>query len=140
MGIDEKTRLDLGQWFAQHMGPRLADAIMEAMPPVDYERLATKADVALSARELRAEMAEVRGDVAELGGELRAEVSGLRTEMVTGFAGVEAQFAEVRGEMVTGFAGLRSEIADSRVSMAKWMIATQLTTISVVLGGVALLV
>ena len=41
MGIDEKTRLDSRQWFAEHMGPRLADAIMEVMPPVDYEQLAT---------------------------------------------------------------------------------------------------
>lgn len=54
MTIDENTRLDLRQWFERNMGERLARAVMEAMPPVDDDQLATKADVELLGRELRA--------------------------------------------------------------------------------------
>lgn len=55
MTVDENTRLDLRQWFESHMGERLARAVMEAMPPIDYTSLATKSELGLLARELRAE-------------------------------------------------------------------------------------
>ena len=63
MTIDENTRLDLRQWFEANMGERLARAVMEAMPPIDYTQLATKSDLDLVARELRAEMAGLRGEL-----------------------------------------------------------------------------
>ena len=38
----------------------MADAIMESMPAVDWSELATKSDLELLSRELRAEMGETR--------------------------------------------------------------------------------
>jgi hypothetical protein len=85
MTIDENTRLDLRQWFETNMGERLARAVMEAMPPIDYDQLATKTDVELLGRELRAEMgqlrAELRAEMGELRAELRAEMGELRAEL-----------------------------------------------------------
>jgi len=45
MSIDERTRLRLRQWFLEHMGDELADAVMEALPPVEWNQLATKDDL-----------------------------------------------------------------------------------------------
>lgn len=45
MPIDERTRLRLRQWFLEHMGDELADAVMEALPPVEWNQLATKDDL-----------------------------------------------------------------------------------------------
>jgi hypothetical protein len=45
MTIDERTRLRLRQWFLEHMGDELADAVMEALPPVEWNQLATKDDL-----------------------------------------------------------------------------------------------
>ena len=45
MTIDEKTRLDLRQKFEEVLGARLAEAAMEAMPPLEYDTFATGADV-----------------------------------------------------------------------------------------------
>jgi hypothetical protein len=95
MPTDENTRLDLRQWFEAKMGPRLAHAMMEAMPPLDYDQLATKADLDMLGRELRA-------DMAGLGSRLRGEMAGLRGEM-----------SEIRGEM----SSLRGEMSELRGAM-----------------------
>ncbi len=75
MTIDEKTRLDLRQEFEKLFGTRLADATMEAMPPLDYEQLATKTDVANLGIQLRGEIADLRGDLKmEMANTLRVMV------------------------------------------------------------------
>ncbi len=71
MTIDENTRLDLRQKFEEVLGPRLAEAAMEAMPPFDYETFATGTDVNNVGISLR-------GDMATLGSELRNEMAELR--------------------------------------------------------------
>lgn len=81
MTINEKDRLDLRQALeALFENQRIAEIAMEAMPPVDYARLATKQDVAACKAELKAEMVQLRGEFAELRGELRGEFGELRGE------------------------------------------------------------
>ncbi len=64
MRITEKQRLDLRQELERvFSNPRFAEIAMEAMPPIDYDRLATKDDLAALSQELRGEMAELRGDI-----------------------------------------------------------------------------
>ena len=100
MPVSENDRLDLRQAFVRSLGSeRLAEIAMEAMPPIDWDRFATKADVDVSSRELRSEMAELRA-------ELRGEMAQLRGEM-----------AELRGEMKIGLA-----------SNLRLMLVGQLTT------------
>ena len=62
MKITEKDRLDLRQELERvFTNPRLAEIAMEAMPPIDYSRLATKDDlssqIALLNGELQLKMA-----------------------------------------------------------------------------------
>ncbi len=83
MPISENDRLDLRQALADVLGSeRLAEVAMEAMPPLDYDQLATKADLEILRRELRAEMGELRGEM----GVLRGEMGGLRGEIKTDLA------------------------------------------------------
>jgi hypothetical protein len=81
MTIDEKTRLDLRQEFEKLMGTRLADAAMEAMPPLDYDQLASKTDVTNLGIELRGELAEMRGEIAGVRGEISQLRGDLKNDM-----------------------------------------------------------
>ena len=86
MSPTEAQRLTLRTSLVAAIGEPATTVLMEAMPPIDYDNLATKADmdagfamvdarfVALSA-ELRGEMAELRGEMTALGGSLRAEMA-----------------------------------------------------------------
>lgn len=85
---------------------------MEAMPPLDYDQFATKADLDILGRELRAEIAELRAELRGGMAELRGEMGGLRGEMT-----------ELRGELALGLA-----------SNLRMMLAAQLTTM-VMLGA-----
>jgi len=92
MAVDEKTRLDLRAKFEELMGKRLADATMQAMPPLDYDQFATKTDVANLGVELR-------GDIAELRGEMRGDIAELRGDMAKMEAGLHGEMAELRGDL-----------------------------------------
>ena len=43
---DDRTRLRLHQRLTELLEPDLADAMMESMPPMPWDELATKADIA----------------------------------------------------------------------------------------------
>ena len=103
MSVDERTRLAIRSWFAEQLNDDLADAIMEFMPPIEWTDVATKDDLALMGRELRAETAE------------------LRAEMHLGFAAVSNEFAVVHKEL----AGIHKEFADIRngfADMKRWTV------------------
>jgi hypothetical protein len=103
MSVDERTRLAIRSWFAEQLNDDLADAIMESMPPIEWTDVATKDDLALMGRELRAETAE------------------LRAEMHLGFAAVSNEFAVVHKEL----AGIHKEFADIRngfADMKRWTV------------------
>ena len=103
MSVDERTRLAIRSWFAEQLNDEPADAIMESMPPIEWTDVATKDDIALMGRELRAETAE-----------LRAEMHELRAEMHGEFAGVHNEFASVRNEL----ADFRNDFVD----MKRWTV------------------
>jgi len=126
MAIDEKTRLDLRNKFEELIGPRLAHATMEAMPPLDYDQLATKTDVANLGIELRSEITELRGDTARIEGSLRGEMAELRGEL-------RGEIVELRGDMARIEGSLRGEMAN----MLKTMMITQLVTALALAGFVA---
>ncbi len=118
MPIDERLRLDIRQWFTEHMNPDMADAIMEAMPPIDFTDLATRRDLEGSQTLMRGEMSDLttqlRGEMSDLRHELRADMADLRTELHT-------DMTELRHELRTDMADLRTELhgdmADLRVEL-----------------------
>jgi hypothetical protein len=116
MTINEKNRLDLRQALEQLFADqRLAEIAMEAMPPIDYSKLATTRDVGVSAAELRGEMAELRGDFTELRGEF-AELRGDFTELRGEFAGLKGEFAELGARVDTAMANNLRTIVASQVA------------------------
>ena len=109
MKITEKDRLDLRRELERvFTNPRFAEIAMEAMPPIDYDKLATKDDL-LATRHL------LESDTKAFRTEMTSEFVAVRAEMATEFAAVRgemaSEFAAVRTEMATEFAAVRTEIA-----------------------------
>ena len=103
MTLDETTRFRITNKFVGILGEEDAAKLMDAIPPIDWDRFATKDDIAaatiLTKVEMELEFANFRTEVA-------VQFAEVRTEMRT-------EFADVRTEMRTGFANLRAEFAHS---------------------------
>jgi hypothetical protein len=123
---------------------------MDAIPPIDWDRFATKDDIAaatiLTKAEMELEFANFRTEVAVQFAEVRTEFAAVRSEMRTEFADVRneirTEFADVRTEMRAGFAQtdlkfneMKTEFANIRAEFAHSMRVNTLTTI----GGLAAL-
>lgn len=111
--IDENTRLDLRRWFEDHMGPDLARAVKEAMPPLDYDQLARRDDVERSAALTRSE--------------LRREMAELRTELKTEMAELRGEMAELRGD-------LRNDLAQQTRLLVTLVVVSLAATLSATAG------
>jgi hypothetical protein len=103
MTLDETTRFRITNKFVGILGDEDLAKLMDAIPPIDWDRFATKDDIAaatiLTKAEMELEFANLRSEVAVQFAEVRSE---MRTE-----------FADVRTEVRTGFANLRAEFAHS---------------------------
>jgi hypothetical protein len=103
MTLDETTRFRITNKFVGILGDEDAAKLMDSIPPIDWDRFATKDDIAaatiLTKAEMELEFANFRTEVA-------VQFAEVRTEMRT-------EFADVRTEMRTGFANLRAEFAHS---------------------------
>ena len=99
MTLDETTRFRITNKFVGILGEEDAAKLMDAIPPIDWDRFATKDDIAAAIVLTKAEM--------------ELEFANFRTEVAVQFAEVRTEFADVRTEMRTGFANLRAEFAHS---------------------------
>ena len=139
MPIDEKMRLDIRQWFTEHMNPDMAHAMMEAMPGIDYQELATRTHLADTRVAMRRDLTDVQTELhrgmGDLRNELHRDMAELRTEL-------RDEMAELRGDMgglCNGMKDLRRDI-DVRMEQAfarqlKWLVGTQFAGVGV-LGGI----
>ena len=133
MTLDETTRFRITNKFVGILGDEDAAKLMDAIPPIDWDRFATKDDITaatiLTKAEMELEFANFRTEVAvqfaEVRSEMRTEFADVRTEMRAGFAQTDLNF----NEMKTEFANIRAEFAHS-------MRVNTLTTI----GGLAALI
>ncbi len=99
MTLDETTRFRITNKFVGILGDEDAAKLMDSIPPIDWDRFATKDDIAAAIVLNKAEM--------------ELEFANFRTEVAVQFAEVRTEFADVRTEMRTGFADLRAEFAHS---------------------------
>ena len=99
MTLDETTRFRITNKFVGILGEEDAAKLMDSIPPIDWDRFATKDDIAAATILTKAEM--------------ELEFANLRSEVAVQFAEVRTEFADVRTEMRTGFANLRAEFAHS---------------------------
>ena len=99
MTLDETTRFRITNKFVGILGDEDAAKLMDSIPLIDWDRFATKDDIAAATILTKAEM--------------ELEFANLRSEVAVQFAEVRTEFADVRTEMRTGFANLRAEFAHS---------------------------
>ena len=116
----EAQRLSLRSSLVAVIGESDTTVLMEAMPPIDYDTLATKDDLV--------------GTAAALD----AKIDALRTDMDARFAMVDARFvaitAELRGEIATLGGDLRSEMASQTRILVGTHIASMLGFAGLILG------
>lgn len=150
MSITENDRLDLRQALAETLkSERLAEIAMTAMPPIDYDRLATKDDLATVESALRGDMSQVRGEFAELRGEfaeLRGEFADLKGEVRSEIGQLRGEMGELRGE-VGGLRGelrgemghLRGDLESRMATNLRIMVASQVATMLALASWIAAL-
>ena len=126
MTLDETTRFRITNKFVGILGDEDAAKLMDAIPPIDWDRFATKDDIAaatiLTKAEMELEFANFRTEVA-------VQFADVRSEMRTEFANVRTEFANVRTEMRTEFANVRTEFANIRAEFAHSMKVNTFTII-----------
>ena len=110
MTLDETTRFRITNKFVGILGDEDAAKLMDSIPPIDWDRFATKDDIAAATILTKAEM---ELEFANLRSEVTVQFANFRTEVAVQFAEVRTEFADVRTEMRTGFANLRAEFAHS---------------------------
>ena len=120
MTLDETTRFRITNKFVGILGEEDAAKLMDSIPPIDWDRFATKDDIAaatiLTKAEMELEFANLRSEVA-------VQFANFRTEVAVQFAEVRTEFADVRNEMRTEFADVRTDMnnrfAEVQLSFAK---------------------
>ena len=110
MTLDETTRFRITNKFVGILGDEDAAKLMDAIPPLDWDRFATKDDITAATILTKAEM-ELQ--FANFRTETALQFANFRTDVALQFADVRIEFADVRTEMRTGFANLRAEFAHS---------------------------
>ena len=115
MTASDRDRLNLYQKLDEFLGTEEANTLMEHLPPVPWNEVATKSDlnalgVALRSdidalgTQLRVEMAattkELRNEMATMGKELRSEMATMGAELRSE---MQAMRFELRAEMLSGF-------------------------------------
>ncbi len=99
MLVDEARRLALLSRLGEVLGEEEARTLIECLPPVRWEHLATKDDVKASEDRIRTEM---NGKFALVDAEfarVHTRIDGLEHKMDAGFQSLRGEFVEHRGEM-----------------------------------------
>ena len=92
MSATESERLALHKQLAEKIGPKPAGTLMNQLPRVDSDELATKTDLRQLGDRLRV---EIQTEMTSL----RGEMTELRSEMRDGFAAMEVRLAEQSREL-----------------------------------------
>jgi hypothetical protein len=137
MTLDETTRFRITNKFVGVLGDEDAAKLMDAIPPIDWDRFATKDDIAaatiLTKAEMELEFANFRTEVA-------VQFADVRTEMRTQFADVRTEMNNRFAEVQLGFAKVDVKFAETDAKMQKTFRAQTLTMISCMFTFNALMV
>jgi phage host-nuclease inhibitor protein Gam len=125
MPVDDRSRLNLHRKLEAVLGDEEADQLMAHLPPVTWNQVATKDDIATLGATVHADMqalaTELRGEIAglrtELRSEMHTEIGGLRTEIAELRTEMHTEIGRLRTEMHTEIGGLRTEIGELRTEM-----------------------
>ena len=148
MTLDETTRFRITNKFVGVLGDEDAAKLMDAIPPIDWARFATKDDIAaatiLTKAEMELEFANFRTEVAvqfaDVRNEMRTEFADVRNEMRTEFADVRTDMNNRFAEVQLSFAKVDVKFAEADAKMQKAFRAHTLTMISCMFTFNALMV
>ena len=148
MTLDETTRFRITNKFVGILGDEDAAKLMDANPPIDWDRFATKDDIAaaivLTKAEMELEFANFRAEVAvqfaDVRSEMRTEFADVRNEMRTEFADVRNDMNNRFAEVQLSFAKVDVKFAEADAKMQKAFRAHTLTMISCMFTFNALMV
>ena len=118
MLVDEARRLALLSRLSEVLGEEEARTLIECLPPVRWEHLATKDDVRASEERIRTEM---NGKFALVDAEfarVHTRIDGLEHKMDAGFESLRGELAEIRGEV----AEVRGEVAFQMAKLTRTMV------------------
>jgi len=123
--ISEKVRWALMRRLIEVLGEEEAETLMESLPPMVWNQVATKDDLSALEERLRTEM---NGQFAEFRGEFEA----FKSEMMGEFAELKGEFAAFKGEMMGEFAAFKGEMkGEFALQIARLTRTMVLTFISV---------
>ena len=144
MTLDETTRFRITNKFVGILGEEDAAKLMDAIPPIDWDRFATKDDIAaatiLTKAEMELEFANFRTEVAVQFAEVRTEFADVRNEMRTEFADVRTDMNNRFAEVQLSFAKVDVKFAEADAKMQKTFRAQTLTMVSFLFTVNALMV
>ena len=104
MAAQDRTRLNLFQKLDEILGTEEANTLMEHLPPVPWNEVATKSDLLASEVALRSDIEaleqKLRAEMTAMGKELRSEMQEMRIELR---ADIHVLGADLRSEMLSGF-------------------------------------
>jgi hypothetical protein len=96
MTLDETTRFRITNKFVGILGDEDAVKLMDGIPPIDWDRFATKDDISAATILTKAEMELEFADV-------RTDMNNRFAEVQLGFAKVDVKFAEADAKMQKAF-------------------------------------
>lgn len=117
MPVTESERLALHEQLAEKIGPEPAGTLMNQLPRVDSDELATKTDLRQFGDQLQTEM---RG----LKSEMRGEMKCMQAEMEQRFVKLERRIVAVQGDI----SELAREFTDKMARQSRNLILAMLAT------------
>ena len=123
MTTSDRDRLNLYQKLDEFLGTEEANTLMEHLPPVPWNEVATKSD-------LNALGVALRSDIDALGTQLRVEMAATTTELRSEMAAMGKELrsemqmmgTELRAEMSVGFADICTEMTNGFNRQIKWLV------------------
>lgn len=134
MLANEDKRLALLNRLSEVLGEEEARTLMECLPPVRWDQLATRDDIRASEERLRTEFNGQFALVNARFAEVHTCIDGLENKMDAGFAKVWAEFDSVRAELSQHRGEVAVQIAKLTRTMVFMMSGFMLTIWGTMLG------
>ena len=129
MTLDETTRFRITNKFVGILGEEDAAKLMDAIPPIDWDRFATKDDIAAAIVLTKAEM---ELEFANFRTEMRTEFADVRTDLNNRFAEVQLSFAKVDVKFAEADAKMQKAFRSQTLTMVSFLFTVNALMVSLV--------
>lgn len=128
MAAQDRNRLNLFQKLDEILGTEEANTLMEHLPPVPWNEVATKSDLLASEVALRSDIEalekKLRADMTAMGKEIRADMNSANLELR---ADMSMMRTELCSEISVGLANIRTEMTNGFNRQIKWLVTFGMT-------------